>query len=1070
MPKRSPSTDSEERSPKRKRDDDDDREDRGRRRSGGRRGDDSDSRDKRDRSPSASSDSGRSSDTSSSDGSEKDSPERSRKEHEHSRGRGRSPSPADKAGKRWRSSSRERARDGDEERDRDSRRERGRERDGRYSSRGYEGGRGDRWQGGGGEDRWNDRREEDRRGEGRRRGGGEERRDDRRGERRDDRWDGRRDERQRRGGDEPRDEERREQRRGGGRGRGEETDRGRGKAEEETGAKPAQNGTAAGEAGGAPGASADAAPAVPRQRKELAAGPAGGVYIPPFKLAAMLAEVSGGAAGASRDELVCLGRMMSWRGEQAQRGQGYVEVMVEDRESAAYQRLTWDALRKSINGLINKVNTVNIKNILPEFFNENLIRGRGLFCRSLMKSQLASPAFTPVYAALVAVINTKLPEIGELLLHRVVTQFKRAYKRNDKPICIAALTVIAHLTNQQVVAEGLALEIMLLLLENPSDDSVEVAAQFVQEVGALLEDIAPQGLNAIFDRMRGILSEGQVPQRTGFIIQNLMAVRKQGFAKDHPAVPPELDLVETSDQITHELSLDDPLETKMYLDVFKEDPDFKQHEAEYAAIRKEILGEEEEEESEEEEGKKGGGDDSEEEEEDSEEEEEGGQAAGQGGITDLTSTNLVNLRRTIYLTIMSALDFEEAGHKLLKMGIPEGHEMELCTMIIECCSNEKTFVKYYGLLAERFSKLNRRYSELFCECFVRQYQLIHRLETNKLRNCARLFGHLLATDAVPWSVLSVIRLTEEDTTSSSRIFIKILFQELAESLGLLALNKRLDDPDGAEWFGGLFPRDSPRHMRFAINFFTSIGLGGLTDRMRDMLRKLQQLAAQQAAAAAAAGSESESESESDTTSSSSLESDTSSSDSDSDDSSSDSSSSDSDSSSESESESEDERDKRRSSKGGRASKPPSTSDRGGRGSAGPEQLPQAAAGDGGGRGEPNGSGREAPREAREGRGPPEGDPGGRGGRAERGSYREQPRERAGRGYDDDRRGRGYDSREGGDRRGERDAGGRRRGREEYDERRGRRGDEGSDRRERGRGDSDRRGGREEDGERRERRR
>jgi pre-mRNA-splicing factor CWC22 len=28
---------------------------------------------------------------------------------------------------------------------------------------------------------------------------------------------------------------------------------------------------------------------------------------------------------------------------------------------------------------------------------------------------------------------------------------------------------------------------------------------------------------------------------------------------------------------------------------------------------------------------------------------------------------MVNLRRTIYLTIMSALDFEEAGHKLLKM-------------------------------------------------------------------------------------------------------------------------------------------------------------------------------------------------------------------------------------------------------------------------------------------------------------------------------------------------------------------------------------------------------------------
>jgi hypothetical protein len=33
----------------------------------------------------------------------------------------------------------------------------------------------------------------------------------------------------------------------------------------------------------------------------------------------------------------------------------------------------------------------------------------------------------------------------------------------------------------------------------------------------------------------------------------------------------------------------------------------------------------------------------------------------------VTETDVVNLRRTIYLTIMSALDFEEAGHKLLKM-------------------------------------------------------------------------------------------------------------------------------------------------------------------------------------------------------------------------------------------------------------------------------------------------------------------------------------------------------------------------------------------------------------------
>ena len=32
----------------------------------------------------------------------------------------------------------------------------------------------------------------------------------------------------------------------------------------------------------------------------------------------------------------------------------------------------------------------------------------------------------------------------------------------------------------------------------------------------------------------------------------------------------------------------------------------------------------------------------------------------------------------------------------------------------------------------------------------------------------------------------------------------------------------------AEYFQGIFPRDNPRNTRFSINFFTSIGLGGVT--------------------------------------------------------------------------------------------------------------------------------------------------------------------------------------------------------------------------------------------------
>nr|GLL31669.1 pre-mRNA-splicing factor CWC22 homolog isoform X2 [Ipomoea trifida] len=485
-------------------------------------------------------------------------------------------------------------------------------------------------------------------------------------------------------------------------------------------------------------------------------GRSGGVYIPPFKLARMMKEI-------------------------------------QDKASVEYQRMTWDALRKSINGLVNKVNATNIKNIIPELFAENLIRGRGLFCRSCMKSQMASPGFTDVFAALVAVVNTRFPEVGDLLLRRIILQLQRAYKRNDKPQLLAAVKFIAHLVNQQIVHELIALELLAVLLENPSDDSVEVAVGFVTECGSMLQDLTPRGLHGIFERFRGILHEGEIDKRVQFLIEGLFALRKAKF-QGYPAVRPELDLVEQEDQLTHEISFQDTIDPEIALDIFKPDPNFIENEKKYEELKTAIL---------------------------------------------------VNLRRTIYLTIMSSVDFEEAGHKLLKIKLEPGQEMELCIMLLECCSQERTYLRYYGLLGQRFCMINKVHQENFEKCFVQQYSMIHRLETNKLRNVAKFFAHLLGTDALPWHVLAYIRLTEEDTTSSSRIFIKILFQELSEHLGIRLLNDRLNDPTMQESYDSIFPKDNPKNTRFAINFFTSIGLGGITENLREYLKNMPRLIMQQ---------------------------------------------------------------------------------------------------------------------------------------------------------------------------------------------------------------------------------
>ncbi|RKP26230.1 armadillo-type protein [Syncephalis pseudoplumigaleata] len=515
-----------------------------------------------------------------------------------------------------------------------------------------------------------------------------------------------------------------------------------------------------------------------------------------------------------------------------------MQEQITDKNSKEYQRLNWEQLKKSINGLVNKVNTANIKAITPELFKTNLIRGRGLFARSIMKAQAAALPFTSVYAALIAVLNTRMPQIGELVLSRLIVQFRRAYKRNDKPICLSSTTFIAHLCNQQVAHEIVVLQMLSLLLERPTDDSVEIAVGLIRECGAFLEEASPRATMAVFERFRGILHEAQIDKRTQYMIEVLFQVRREKY-KDNPAVPEELDIVEEEEQITHTLSLDDELDVQEGLGVFKFDPEFQENEDKYAQIRAEILGEGSSGSEESGSGEESGSDEEDEDEADA----EGATQAleNQLKIHDRTETNLLNLRRTIYLTIMSSVDFEECAHKLMKIQLQEGEEFELCSMIMECCSQERTYFKFYGLLAERFCKINRVWADATARLFVETFETIHRFETNRLRNIAKLFAHVLSTDGVTWQVMSCIKLTEEDTTSSSRIFIKILFQEMCEALGLKQLNDRLKDPVQAEAFNGLFPVDNPKNTRFAINYFTSVGLGGLTEELREHLKNAPKL-------------------------------------------------------------------------------------------------------------------------------------------------------------------------------------------------------------------------------------
>jgi pre-mRNA-splicing factor CWC22 len=526
-----------------------------------------------------------------------------------------------------------------------------------------------------------------------------------------------------------------------------------------------------------------------------------------------------------------------------------------------FQRLSWEKLRKRINGIVNRANKSNAGDCVVELFNANIVRGMGMLCISIMRAQVVSQNFTPVYAGIVAAINARIPELGELLLSRVIAQLKRGMVESDRGVCIASVKFIAHLYNQSVVDSLLPLEVMGILAANPTNDSIELLVNLMKECGALVQETEPILADDLFGCLRRIVQEGEVDIRIQYLVEGLMSLRRKSFS-GYPSIMPQLDLVPDEDRIVHSIVFSDQHDVQEGLSEFRFDGKWEEAELRYALFRVEVLGE----------------DDNlmyldcdEEDDADSSFEDADGNDRGSTirqhssaprtvGMTgsdrvdkkevmpsgrdklenikvDMTEEDLVSFRRKVYLRIMSSATYEECAHKLTQfMRGHKGKEAELCHMILECCSQERSFLRYYGLLGQQFCFLDKRYVERFEEAFTTHYATIHRFDLHKIRNMGSFYAFLLCADALPWSIFAIVHLTEEETTSSSRIFLSYLFKEIANTLTVSKLCDRFRDERLAPFVTGLFEGETVEAIRFSINFFTSIGLGPLTDDMRDRLR------------------------------------------------------------------------------------------------------------------------------------------------------------------------------------------------------------------------------------------
>ncbi len=94
------------------------------------------------------------------------------------------------------------------------------------------------------------------------------------------------------------------------------------------------------------------------------------------------------------------------------------------------------------------------------------------------------------------------------------------------------------------------------MLENPTDDSVELAIGFLKECGHKLSQVNPQGLDSIFSSLKNLLDESSLNKNTQGMIAALLTIGKDQF-EAHPVIESGLDLVNANDEYKHILQLDD---------------------------------------------------------------------------------------------------------------------------------------------------------------------------------------------------------------------------------------------------------------------------------------------------------------------------------------------------------------------------------------------------------------------------------------------------------------------------------------------------------------------------------
>ena len=200
----------------------------------------------------------------------------------------------------------------------------------------------------------------------------------------------------------------------------------------------------------------------------------------------------------------------------------------------------------------------------------------------------------------------------------------------------------------------------------------------------------------------------------------------------------------------------------------------------------------------------------------------------------------LQIKRQIYLTLVSNATANATAHNIVKIEdkYENRYNKVIVTTVIEYAGMEKTFNRDLAVIVQMLCRVKKENKHITEELFKINYDQTTSYTIHRITNIACLYSYLLANDEITWAILQAIRLTEEDTNSAQRVFIRILVEELAKNMSYDGFIRKLKQPDVEEWTSGIFPTDTIEHAEFASAYFSEIKLERICEILNKKIEKM----------------------------------------------------------------------------------------------------------------------------------------------------------------------------------------------------------------------------------------